>query len=71
MENFTNFYNTPDEGRKGDEEKSYHRFPVAKILAPDVRFDPVQVHEVKCAELYISSQYMDAVGQVSEILEAS
>lgn len=64
LEEFANFYNDPDEERKSDKEKSYYRFPASKNLQPDVWFEPVQVWEVKCADLSISPQHMAGVGHV-------
>lgn len=64
FDSFANFYNDPEEERKSDKAKSYYRIPGLKALEPDVWFEPVQVWEVKCADLSVSPQHTAAVGLV-------
>ena len=64
LDEFANFYNNPEEERKSESVKPYYRIPAGKNLAPDVWFEPVQVWEVKCADLSISPQHMAGVGTV-------
>lgn len=64
LEEFAEFYKAGNEERVRKTPKSYYRTPATDKLAPDVWFEPVQVWEVKCADLSISPQHMAAVGHV-------
>ena len=47
-----------------DKPKSYYRFTDTPNLRPDVWFEPVQVWEIKCADLSISPVHQAATGIV-------
>lgn len=64
LEGFARFFNDPDAGNRSSCAKSYYKIPELKTLQPDVWFEPVQVWEVKCADLSLSPQHMAAIGQV-------
>lgn len=64
LDTFATFFNDPDEERKSEHVKPYYCTPGLKNLEPDVWFEPLQVWEVKCADLSISPQHKAAVGHV-------
>lgn len=64
LENFSKYFKDDKEERISKNAKSYYRTSALEKLAPDVWFEPVQVWEVKCADLSVSPQHMAAVGQV-------
>lgn len=64
LDNFAKFFNDPDAENKSESSKSYYRTPALKTLEPDVWFEPVQVWEVKCADLSISPQHTAGTGLV-------
>lgn len=66
LENFAEFFNDSSEERKCDQAKSYYNVPGLKTLEPDVWFEPVQVWEVKCADLSLSPQHKAAIGKVDQ-----
>lgn len=64
LDKFAKFFNDPEAENKSEVAKSYYRTPALKTLEPDVWFEPVQVWEVKCADLSISPQHTAATGLV-------
>lgn len=64
LEEFANFFDDPEHKRTSKSTKSYYRTPSLNTLEPDVWFEPVQVWEVKCADLSISPQHTAGIGQV-------
>lgn len=64
IENISKFYTDSEEERSTKKPKSYYEVPSNPNLKPDVWFEPVQVWEVKCADLSISPQHRAAAGQV-------
>lgn len=64
LDDFAKFYSDPEAENKSEHAKSYYRTPALKTLEPDVWFEPVQVWEVKCADLSISPQHTAATGHV-------
>lgn len=64
LEQFAKFFDDPEHRRTSKKAKSYYRTPTLNTLEPDVWFEPVQVWEVKCADLSISPQHTAGIGQV-------
>ncbi|CAN8068538.1 unnamed protein product [Agarophyton chilense] len=65
LEEFGKFFNDEQQNRISEKEKSYYRTPSVSSLKPDVWFEPVQVWEVKCADLSISPQHTAGIGRVA------
>ncbi|KAI0567355.1 DNA Ligase I [Gracilaria domingensis] len=64
LDEFAKFFNDEQEQRTSEKVKSYYRTPSLAALQPDVWFEPLQVWEVKCADLSISPQHTAGIGRV-------
>lgn len=66
LEEFAKLFKIGDDEHVSRTVKSYYRTPAGDKLRPDVWFEPVQVWEVKCADLSVSPQHTAAIGHIEE-----